>query len=61
MEGCGISVSWAGGKDGREVIDRFMPEVPRMLAPGGRLYLVCIKENFPEAPFSPLCGILAQF
>ena len=48
MEGHGISVSWAGGKDGRVVIDRFMPQVPDVLAPGGRLYLVCIKENFPD-------------
>ena len=48
MEGHGISVSWAGGKDGRVVIDRFMPQVPGVLSPGGRLYLVCIKENFPD-------------
>ncbi len=27
MEGCGISISWAGGRDGRQVIDRFLPQV----------------------------------
>ena len=28
MEGYGISVAWAGGAHGRQVIDRFMPLIP---------------------------------
>ena len=48
MQGCGISVSWAGGKQGREVIDMMLPEVAKMLAPGGFFYLVCIAENDPS-------------
>ena len=47
MQGCGISVSWAGGKRGREIIDIMMPEVARVLAPEGLFYLVCIAENDP--------------
>eukprot|EP00438_Fugacium_kawagutii_P008861 Skav200643 [mRNA] locus=scaffold2539:44362:45108:+ [translate_table: standard] len=48
MQGCGISVSWAGGKRGREVIDVLMPKVARILVDGGLFYLVCIAENDPE-------------
>ena len=31
--GTGIEASWAGGTDGREVIDRFLPLLPSLLAP----------------------------
>lgn len=48
MQGCGISVSWAGGKRGREVIDVLMPKVARILVDEGLFYLVCIAENDPE-------------
>ncbi|WAR12206.1 N6MT1-like protein [Mya arenaria] len=41
----GIEASWAGGKDGREVIDRVLPLVPQLLAPDGVFYMVVIKEN----------------
>lgn len=45
MEGRGIEASWAGGRKGREVMDRVFPLVPDLLAPGGLLYLVTIKQN----------------
>lgn len=48
MRGCGIEASWAGGARGRQVIDRLLPEVARVLAPGGLFYLVCMAENEPE-------------
>lgn len=48
MEGCGISVSWAGGDRGREVIDVLLPQVVGLMAPGGLFYLVCLAENEPE-------------
>ncbi|KAK2163271.1 hypothetical protein NP493_1471g00026 [Ridgeia piscesae] len=41
----GIEASYAGGKDGREVTDRFFPCVPRLLSPSGVFYLIAIKEN----------------
>ncbi|CAH1774223.1 unnamed protein product [Owenia fusiformis] len=44
--GCGgLSASWAGGKDGREVTDQFLNLVPHFLSKQGILYLVIIKEN----------------
>nr|XP_054510987.1 methyltransferase N6AMT1 isoform X1 [Agelaius phoeniceus] len=44
----GIEASWAGGKQGREVMDRVFPLVPDLLSPGGLFYLVTIKENNPD-------------
>lgn len=43
-----IARSWAGGNDGREVLDRLLPDVGRLLSPGGLLYLIAIEENKPE-------------
>ncbi|KFW83808.1 HemK methyltransferase family member 2, partial [Manacus vitellinus] len=48
VKGHGIEVSWAGGKQGREVMDRVFPLVPDLLSPGGLFYLVTIKENNPD-------------
>lgn len=47
MEGHGISISWAGGRDGRCVIDRFLPMVSTLLSPSGFFFLVAIEENQP--------------
>ncbi|KAF6120515.1 N-6 adenine-specific DNA methyltransferase 1 [Phyllostomus discolor] len=44
----GIEAAWAGGRNGREVMDRFFPVVPDLLSPRGLFYLVTIKENNPE-------------
>uniref|UniRef100_A0A4W2IES1 Methyltransferase HEMK2 n=2 Tax=Bos TaxID=9903 RepID=A0A4W2IES1_BOBOX len=44
----GIQAAWAGGRNGREVIDRFLPLAPDLLSPRGLFYLVTIKENNPE-------------
>jgi release factor glutamine methyltransferase len=35
-----IGRSWAGGADGRQVVDRFIAEVPVHLKPGGRVLLM---------------------
>lgn len=43
--GEGVMAAWAGGVDGREVIDQFMPRARRYLSAYGRLYLVVIQEN----------------
>ena len=45
----GIEASWAGGVDGREVLDRLLPLIPTLLSPrGGCMYLVAVQENRPE-------------
>jgi release factor glutamine methyltransferase len=44
----GIEASYAGGVDGRVVIDEFLDQVERMLSPRGILYLVLINENKPD-------------
>nr|XP_019585435.1 PREDICTED: hemK methyltransferase family member 2 isoform X2 [Rhinolophus sinicus] len=44
----GIEAAWAGGRKGREVMDRFFPLVPDLLSQRGVFYLVTIKENNPE-------------
>ncbi|XP_040836623.1 methyltransferase N6AMT1 [Ochotona curzoniae] len=44
----GIEAAWAGGRSGREVMDRFFPVASELLSPGGSFYLVTIKENNPE-------------
>lgn len=41
----GISQSWAGGVNGREVIDRFLPLVDSILSPNGLFYMIVVNEN----------------
>ncbi|XP_063986096.1 methyltransferase N6AMT1 [Diachasmimorpha longicaudata] len=43
-----ISKTWAGGRDGREVMDRLFPLVPTLLSSQGIFYLIVIKENKPS-------------
>ena len=43
-----IAAAWAGGTDGREVIDRLLPDVGVMLAPGGTFLLLLLEQNRPE-------------
>lgn len=42
-----LSISWAGGTKGREVIDAFLPEVPRILKQGGRTLILHADYNDP--------------
>jgi release factor glutamine methyltransferase len=44
----GIEAAWAGGINGRVVIDKFLPIVSRLLSPKGRFYLVVVEENKPK-------------
>ena len=44
----GITASWAGGDDGRVVIDEFLPLLGGLLSPSGRCYLILVEENKPK-------------
>ncbi|XP_015791714.1 hemK methyltransferase family member 2-like [Tetranychus urticae] len=43
-----LTKSWAGGINGRRVIDRFCSSVSQVLATNGLLYLLLSKENQPD-------------
>ena len=40
-----ITAAWAGGMDGRSVIDRILPVIHQYLAVNGIFYLITVKEN----------------
>lgn len=44
----GIAASWAGGEDGRTVIDKILPVADKLLSDRGWLYMVTLAENNPS-------------
>ena len=44
----GIRAAWAGGRDGRVVIDRFLETVHEYLSPAGVMYMIAVHDNRPE-------------
>ncbi|CAK1550724.1 unnamed protein product [Leptosia nina] len=44
----GIEASWAGGVKGREIIDKLLEMLPKILTDQGIFYLLLIEENIPE-------------
>lgn len=45
----GIEASWAGGKDGRVVIDRALLQIAELLSnPNGVAYMIVVDDNKPE-------------
>jgi len=43
-----IFKTWAGGNNGRQVMERIFTLIPKILSDTGLFYLVVIKENDPE-------------
>ncbi|PWZ13270.1 HemK methyltransferase family member 2 [Zea mays] len=55
--GCrGIAASWAGGLNGRQVIDRILPAVREMLSERWWLYMVALEDNDP----SNICHLMSE-
>lgn len=55
--GCeGITASWAGGEDGRQVINRILPVVDELLSDKGCLYMVTLTANNP----SQICRLMME-
>ncbi|KAN0016073.1 hypothetical protein ACTFIU_006026 [Dictyostelium citrinum] len=50
----GIVASWAGGINGREVIDKLLPQIPSILSKKGFFYIVLVQENKPKQVISIL-------
>ncbi|CAH0478526.1 unnamed protein product [Peronospora belbahrii] len=44
----GIEAAWAGGRHGRQVINRLLPKLKNLLSPQGIFYMVVIAENKPN-------------
>jgi len=53
----GIEASWAGGIEGREVIDKFLPISAQFLSDRGVFYLLGIKQNKP----AEICNLAKQY
>ncbi|GMH58742.1 hypothetical protein TL16_g08968 [Triparma laevis f. inornata] len=45
--GEGIEASWAGGEEGRVVIDKALPQIWKVLKTGGVLYMIVVDDNNP--------------
>ncbi|KAI9632133.1 S-adenosyl-L-methionine-dependent methyltransferase, partial [Dioszegia hungarica] len=43
----GIGGAWAGGETGMSITDEVIKSLQRLLAPGGRFYLVAVEQNRP--------------
>lgn len=60
----GIEASWAGGTDGRMVIDRALPQIAALLSrPHGVAYMITVDDNKPEDIASTMMneyGIVVQ-
>lgn len=51
-----ITASWAGGVKGREITDRLLDMIPKILAANGTFYLLLIEENIPSEVIKIMSG-----
>lgn len=52
-----IDAAWAGGVDGREVIDKFLPTAVNLMSEIGVFYMVLIDKNKPDEICRTLRGL----
>lgn len=52
----GIAAAWAGGENGRSVIDKILPVADKLLSDKGWLYMVTLTANNP----SQLCALMRK-
>ncbi|XP_018564540.1 hemK methyltransferase family member 2 [Anoplophora glabripennis] len=57
LSGSGLNRAWAGGTNGREIIDRLSCNISDMLTPEGICYLLLLKENNPQEVVSGMKGL----
>jgi release factor glutamine methyltransferase len=54
VAGCGIEAAWAGGHNGRRVVDRFLPQLAQVLRKptdlnrSGAAYVITVDDNRPD-------------
>ncbi|KAJ8931247.1 hypothetical protein NQ314_015866 [Rhamnusium bicolor] len=48
ISGNGLNCAWAGGVNGREIIDKLLCNISELLTSKGVCYMVLLKENKPE-------------
>mmetsp|Transcript_26811 Transcript_26811/g.67405 ORF Transcript_26811/g.67405 Transcript_26811/m.67405 type:complete len:219 (+) Transcript_26811:143-799(+) len=48
LQGTGIERAWAGGPDGRVVVDKLLPLVKDLMSDKGIFYLLALRENKPD-------------
>ncbi|WVR03406.1 hypothetical protein IAU60_000397 [Kwoniella sp. DSM 27419] len=53
----GIGGAWAGGEDGMAITNVLLAQLPQLLAPGGRLYLVAVAQNKPAAIIQQMASL----
>lgn len=54
----GIAAAWAGGYRGRSVIDRLLPDVPRLLSATGEMMMVAVPDNDPQGALAHSFDVL---
>lgn len=57
-----ISAAWAGGADGRFVIDKFLTTLPQFLSADSLAYVILLHGNKPEevADFAARLGLISE-
>ncbi|KAJ8923942.1 hypothetical protein NQ315_006718 [Exocentrus adspersus] len=61
VSGTGLNRAWAGGVNGREIIDKLLSNISEMLTDKGVCYLLLLKENNPQEVISIMSNLKFDF